>query len=435
MTGSLKPCILPSLFACISFSLSEPTSYAQAIKDPRWQHAMSDKFKAILVSQGFSQQPGLDYNQTFALVIKLSIVRLQSPRAWFHRLATFLLRLGFKESNPDHIMFIFQNDGKILVLLIYVDDIAVFGSSKNLIHQFVSSMHSEFSMKDLGPLRYFLGVELVPNSYGLLLLQGKYINDILTCFDLAESKPVLSPLHIKMDWNSVESPLLDDASIFRQMVGSLQYLSFTRPYIQFTVNLASQFLHKPRQIHLQSVKRIFLYLKGTIRNGIKLYARSPLSLTIYSDSDWAGCTSTRRSISEFCIFLGNNLISWAAKKQPTVARSSTEAEYRALAIATAEATWLQFLLRDLGIFLKTPMLANCDNIGAIHLAHNPVYHSHSKYVASDYHFIREKVNQGNLIVSHVHISQQLADLFTKVLSSTRFQDLLNNLYGRSSPLD
>ncbi|XP_019229121.1 PREDICTED: uncharacterized protein LOC109210201 [Nicotiana attenuata] len=282
-------------------------------------------------------------------------------------------------------------------------------------------MHSEFSMKDLGPLRYFLGVELVPNSDGLLLLQRKYINDILTRFDLAQSKPVLTPLHSKMDWNSVESPLLDDASIFRQMVGSLQFLSFTRPDIQFAVNLASQFLHKPRQIHLQAVKRIFRYLKGTISNGLQLYARSPLSLTIYSDSDWVGCTAPRRSTS--------------AKKQPTVARSSIEAEYRALATATAEATWLQFLLRDLGIFLKTPMLAKCDNIGAIHLAHNLVYHSRTMHVAFDYHFIREKVDQGNLIVSHVHTSQQLAELFTKVLSSTRFQDLLNNLHVRSSPSD
>nr|XP_016462212.1 PREDICTED: uncharacterized mitochondrial protein AtMg00810-like [Nicotiana tabacum] len=411
MTGSLKPHILPSISACISSSLSEPTSYAQAIKDLRWQRAMSDEYNALIQNNTWKLVPpppdaniiGLDYNQTFAPVIKLSTVRL--------------------------------NDDEIIVLLIYMDDIVVFGSSKNLNHQFVSSMHSEFSMKDLGPLRYFLGVELVPNSDGLLLLQCKYINDILTRFDLAQTKPVLTLLHSKMGWNSVESQLLDDVSIFRQMVGSLQYLSFTRLDIQFAVNFASQFLYKPRQIHLQAVKCIFRYLKGTIRNGLQLYARSPLSLTIYSDSDWAGCTTTRRSTSGFYIFLGDNLISWAAKKQHTVARSSTEAEYRAPATATVEATWLQFLLRDLVIFLKTPMIAKCDNIGAIYLTHNLVYHSRSKHVALDYHFIHEKVKQGNLIVSHVHTSQQLADLFTKVLSSTRFQDLLNNLHVRSSPFD
>nr|XP_018625816.1 uncharacterized mitochondrial protein AtMg00810-like [Nicotiana tomentosiformis] len=182
-------------------------------------------------------------------------------------------------------------------------------------------------MKNLGQLHYFLGIELKHYSLGLLLLQHRYITSILHRFKLEKCKPMLTLLHSKLDWNSTSSPLLENPSIYRQMVGNLLYLSFTRPDIQFAVNLASQFLHQPRQLHFQAVKRIF-----------------------------------RRSTTRFCIFLGSNLISWYAKKQPTVARSSTEAEYRALAIATAEATWLQYILRDLGVFLTSPVSAKCDNI-------------------------------------------------------------------------
>ncbi|XP_015168891.1 uncharacterized mitochondrial protein AtMg00810-like [Solanum tuberosum] len=296
-------------------------------------------------------------------------------------------------------------------------------------------MSSEFSMKDLGQLDYFLGIELKRNSLGLLLLQHRYTTSLLHRFRLEKCKPVLTPLHSKLDWNSTSSPLLEDPSIYRQMVGSLQYLCFTRPDIQFAVNLASQFLHQPRQLHLQAVKRIFRYLAGTIDWGLQLYKNSSLSLTVFSDSDWAGCSATRRSTTGFCIFLGSNLISWSAKKQPTVARSSTEAEYRALAVATAEATWLQYILRDLGVFLTSPVSAKCDNIGAIHLAHNPVFHSRSKHVALDYRFVREKISHGDLVVSHVHTSEQLADLFTKVLASSRFRDLTANLHVHSSRSD
>nr|XP_016466815.1 PREDICTED: uncharacterized mitochondrial protein AtMg00810-like [Nicotiana tabacum] len=219
------------------------------------------------------------------------------------------------------------------------------------------------------------------------------------------------------------------------MVGSLQYLSFTRPNIQFAVNLASQFLHNLREVHMQAVKRIFRYIGGTADWGLQLTRNTSLSLSlkVYSDSDWAGCFATRRSTTGFCIFLGDNLISWSAKKQPTVARSSTEAKYRALAVAVAEVTWLQYLLRDLHVPLFSPVMAKCDNVGAIHLAHNPVFHSRSKHVALDYHFVREKVNLGDLLVSHVSTSHQLADLFTKVLPSARFHDLLTKLCVRSSP--
>ncbi|XP_047264675.1 uncharacterized mitochondrial protein AtMg00810-like [Capsicum annuum] len=306
----------------------------------------------------------------------------QSPRAWFYRLARFLLDLGCTQS--------------------------VFGSSKSLVSQFITSMSMEFSMKDLGPLTYFLGVELKHNSLGLLLVQYCYITSILHRFKLEKCKSVHTPLHSKLDWNSTSSPLLEDPSTYRQM---------------------------PRQLHLQVVKRIFRYLSGTTDWGLQLYKKSFLALTIYCDSDWDGCSATRRSTTGFCIFLGSNRISWSAKKQPIVACSSTEADYRALSIATAEATWVQYILHDLGLFLTSPVSAKYDNIGAIHLVHNPVFHSRTKHIALDYHFVRENISHGDLVVSHVHTSEQLADLLTKVLPSSRFRELTVNLHVHSSRLD
>ncbi|XP_060201831.1 uncharacterized mitochondrial protein AtMg00810-like [Lycium barbarum] len=285
-----------------------------------------------------------DYPQHVCKLSRAIYGLKQSPRVWFTRLATYLLDLGFKQSTSDHSMFIFRQDGAIFILLIYVDDIVIFGSSKMLVSEFIASMKSEFAMKDLGSLHYFLGVEIVHNTDGVLLLQRQYISNLLHHFDLAEVKPVQPPLYSKLDWHSVATPLLDDSSMYRQMVRSLQYLSFTRTDIQYAVNMASQFLHQPRLIHIQAVKRIFRYLKGTPAHGLQLYRNSSISLTIFSDSDWAGCTATHRSTSGFCTLLGNNLISWSTMKQPTVSRSSTEAKYRALTVATADATWLQFLL-------------------------------------------------------------------------------------------
>ncbi|XP_049355694.1 uncharacterized mitochondrial protein AtMg00810-like [Solanum verrucosum] len=407
------------------------------------------------------RNPGLDYTKTFAPVIKLSTVRVVLSLAllhnWcMHQLDVFNAFLhgelnediymwqpkGFEhsdypqhQSTSDHSIFTFRQDSSILILPIYVDDIAVFGFSQRLVDDFIESMKAEFAMKDLGSLHYFLGVEIVHNTAGALLLQRKYISNLLHRFDLAEVKPVQTPLYSKLDWHSVDTQLLDNPFMYRKMVGSLQYLSFTRPDIQYAVNMASQFLHQPRLIHFQAIKRIFRYLKGTPAHGLQLNKNTFHSLTPFLDSDWAGCTTTRRSTSRFCIFLGSNLISWSTKKQPIVVRLSTEAKYRALAVATTDVIWIQFLLRELGIYLPTPILAKCDNIGAIHLAHNPVFHSRSKHVALDYHFIREKIAQGDLTVSHVPTSQQLADVFTKDVSITKFKAFWVNLHVRSSSSD
>ncbi|KAM1014252.1 hypothetical protein TB2_044093 [Malus domestica] len=185
-------------------------------------------------------------------------------------------------------------------------------------------------------------------------------------------------------------------------------------------------MHAPTVTHMQAAKRILRFLKGTVSHGL-LFNQSPLHLSAYSDADWAGCTFDRRSTSGFCVFLGSNLISWCAKKQTTVARSSTEAEYRSLAHTAAELTWVCKVLKDFGFSLSATPTLWCDNISAISLASNPIFHARTKHVEIDYHYIRELVLANLVRVQYVCSQDQIADIHTKSLSKSRFQFLQSKL--------
>ncbi|XP_021834130.1 uncharacterized protein LOC110773931 [Prunus avium] len=223
------------------------------------------------------------------------------------------------------------------------------------------------------------------------------------------------------------SPLADPTH-YRQIVGALQYLTITRPDIAYAVQHVSQFMSSPSDTHLEAVKRILRYLKGTLGHGLSLYCSANPSLLIaYSDADWAGCPDTRRSTTGYCIFLGPNLISWSAKKQRTVSRSSAEAEYRALAYACADTIWIQGLLRELRYPLPRPVLLNCDNLSTTYMAANLVFHSRTKHIGLDYHFVRERIASCSHQVQFIPSTQQLADVFTKGLPTDRFQRLVSNL--------
>ncbi|RVW95106.1 Retrovirus-related Pol polyprotein from transposon RE1 [Vitis vinifera] len=216
-----------------------------------------------------------------------------------------------------------------------------------------------------------------------------------------------------------EQPI--DPTQYRQLVGSLQYLTFTRPDIVHAVNKACQYFQEPTKADLRVVKHILRYLKGTMEHGIRFFKQSSLRLTSFCDADWAGCTNIRRSTSGYCIFLGANCISWSSKRQPTVSRSSAEAEYRYFASSAVEITWLTFLLRDIGIRLCEPPQLLCGNLNALHMIVNPVFHAHSKHIELDYHYVREKVASGVLITHFLPSSLQVANIFTKALPKTSFQ--------------
>ncbi|MFS7990925.1 putative RNA-directed DNA polymerase [Helianthus anomalus] len=239
-----------------------------------------------------------------------------------------------------------------------------------------------------------------------------------------------------------DSPLLDDPSHYRQTVGALQYGTLSRPDIAFAVNRVCQFMHAPTENHWSAVKRILRYLKGTTNMGLWIHHNTGYRLQAFSDShwltdlrafsnsDWVGCPVDRRSTGGFAIYLGSNLISWSAKKQKTVSRSSTESEYKAIADTVAELLWLKSL-HEFGLDSGAPTLW-CDNLGATYLTANLVFHARTKHVEVDYHFVREQVSQGKLNVKFISTGDQIADIFTK-LPSEKFNFLRSKLQIADRP--
>uniref|UniRef100_A0A2N9GH94 Reverse transcriptase Ty1/copia-type domain-containing protein n=1 Tax=Fagus sylvatica TaxID=28930 RepID=A0A2N9GH94_FAGSY len=240
------------------------------------------------------------------------------------------------------------------------------------------------------------------------------------------SYPASSPSCPNTRLSLHDGDLLPDPHLYRSMVGALHYLTFTRLDISFAVHQVCQYMSAPTTIHFAAAKRILRYLRGTFNHGIE-FTSGPLHLSAYTDADWAGDPDDRRSTSGFLVYLGNNAVTWSAKKQPTVSRSSTESEYRALAIASAELCWVRSLLKDLGIYLTDPPVLWCDNVSALAIASNPVFHARTKHIEVDFHFVCERVLRKDLVVKFVSTVDQLADIFTKSLSTHRFLDLRRNL--------
>ncbi|KAJ9562298.1 hypothetical protein OSB04_007458 [Centaurea solstitialis] len=443
------------------------------------------KYKARLVAKGFLQEYGKDYFDTFSPVTKPVTIRTvlalalsrgwssrqldvnnaflqghlqeevymiqppgyvnqqfpkhvcklrrslyglkQAPRAWYMALTAFLVEFGFLKSHADASLFIYNRDGVTCYFLVYVDDIILTSNNDEFINTFVQRLSSRFSLKDLGSPSHFLGVELIPTTHGLFLSQHRHIHDLLTIHKMDGAKVVQTPLCSSQVLTLEDGTPKVDPTPYRKLVGSLQYLAFTRPDISFAVNKLSQFMHQPTQTHWQALKRLLRYLKGTIYHGLFLRKHSPLELTAFSDSDWGGVSSAGRSTTAYVIYLGGNIISWKSARQKSVSRSSTEAEYKALANAAAELAWVENLLKELGISIPRSPLLYCDNTGATYLCANPVYHSRMKHVALDYHFVREKVAAGTLRVHHINTKDQLADALTKPLSRAPFLHLRSKI--------
>jgi len=444
-----------------------------------------ERYKARLVAKGFHQQSGIDYAETYSPVIKPVTIRTvlslamsfgwsikqidvsnaflhgflnetvymaqphgfehpqhpksvcllrkaiyglkQAPRAWFSRLSNRLLELGFVASKSDSSLFLFTSAQIQLLALVYVDDILLTGSSPVALDSLIRSLSIDFPIKDLGPLSYFLGVEVTRCPEGLHLSQHRYIMDLLQKTNMMLAKPITSPMSASAPLSKFAGISLSDATLYRSTVGVLQYLAITRPDISFAVNKCSQFMQDPRDVHWTAVKRILRYLKHSITYGLLIRPCHHFQLAAFSDADWAGCPDDRKSTSGYCTFLGPNLLSWNSKKQPTVSRSITEAEYKALANASVELIWLQSLLKELGVFLATAPTLFCDNIGATYLSSNPAFHARTKHIEIDYHFVRDRIALQTLSVKFVSSKDQLADILTKPVVSTRFASLRTNL--------
>nr|GEY65471.1 ribonuclease H-like domain-containing protein [Tanacetum cinerariifolium] len=316
-------------------------------------------------------------------------------------------------------------------LLLYVDDIVFTASFESLLQQIIRSLHPEFAMTDLSPLNYFLGISVTRDSSRLFLSQKKYAIEILDMAHMDNCNPSGAPIDTESklgsDGNSVSNPTL-----YRSLVGSLQYLTFTRPDISYAVQQVCLHMHDPREPHFLALKRILRYTHGTLDYGFQLFSSSTTDLVAYSDVDWAGCPTTRRSTSGYCVFLGNNPLSWSYKRQLALSRSSAKAEYRVVVNAVTETCWLRNLQRELHTPLSSAILVYCDNINVVYLSRNPVQHQHTKHIEIDIHFIRDLVT-GQVRVLHVPSRYQFADIFIKGLPSTLFKKFCSTLSVRCPP--
>ena len=448
--------------------------------------------KSRLVANGKSQEHGIDYDETFSPVVKPATIRTvlnvalendwpvhqldvqntflhgtldeevymfqppgfidkdrpnhvcklkrsiyglkQAPRAWNARFVSFITNNGFIQTKTDTSLFVYRKGNLMAYLILYVDDIILTASTINLQDTVTNILKSEFPMKDLGVISSFLGVSAKFNEKGLFLSQASYTTEIIQRAGMSDCKPCTTPVDLKSKLAEDAGKLIDNATEYRSLAGALQYLTFTRPDISYAVQQICLFMHAPREPHMQALKRILRYLQGTKSMGLQLLKHQKLSLTAYTDADWGGCPSTRRSTSGFCIYMGDNLISWSAKRQPTVSRSSAKAEYKGVANVVAEACWLRNLLLEMGRPLRQATVVYCDNVSAVYLSTNPVHHQRTKHVEIDIHFVREKVRMGEVRVFHIPATLQYADIFTKGLPSTLFLSFRSSLGVREPTL-
>jgi hypothetical protein len=238
----------------------------------------------------------------------------QAPRAWYSQFATYLTTLRFIEAKSDTSLFIFSRSSDTVYLLFYVDDIILTASNTELLRHTISAIQREFAMKDLGPLHHFLGITVECRPDGLFLHQHTYTLDILKRAVMADCNPCTTPVDLQAKLAGDLRPTVEDASQFQSIAGALQYLTFTRPDIAYAVQQICLHMHDPRESHLTDMKRILRYLQGTPDYGLLLHRSSSSDLVVYTDADWVSCPDTRRSTSGYAVFLGDNLVSWSAKR-------------------------------------------------------------------------------------------------------------------------
>ncbi|KAL5730657.1 hypothetical protein ACHQM5_003455 [Ranunculus cassubicifolius] len=289
-----------------------------------------------------------------------------------------------------------------------------------MVEDLKKAMMKEFEMSDLSLMKYFLGIQVQQSKGKIIVFQEKYTTDLLKRFNMSNCKPVATPLAVNEKLQLDDgSPKADDKT-YRSLVGSLLYLTNTRPDIEYSVSLLSRFMHEPSNLHFSAAKRILRYLQGTKNLGLKYMKEDDNKLVGFTDSDWAGSVDDRKSTSGYVFRLGSKVISWSSKKQQTIALSSAEAEYIAATDATCEAAWLRRILRDLQQEDEAPTTIHCDNKSAIAMTKNPAFHSRSKHIEIKHHFIRDYVNKREIQLEYVNTNEQLADIFTKAVSTEKF---------------
>uniref|UniRef100_A0A2N9GDP6 CCHC-type domain-containing protein n=1 Tax=Fagus sylvatica TaxID=28930 RepID=A0A2N9GDP6_FAGSY len=410
-----------------------------------------ERYKAKLVAKGYTQQEGLDYSKNFSPVAKFSTVRTllavafvknwsltqldvnnaflhgdlaeevymalplgfpskgetsnlvcrlnksfyglkQVSRQWFAKFSSTIIKQGFVQSHFNYSLFTRTQGIVFIALLVYVDDILIASNDMPSVNALKDYLHAEFKLKDLGNLKYFLGLEVARSTKGISLCQRKYALDILSDSGMLGSKPMATPMEQNLKISQSTGEILVDPSPYRRLVGRLLYLTVTRPDISYSVQRLSQFMSKPTDIYLTAAYRVLRYIKGTSGQGLFFPSHLDLQLKAFSDSDWAGCPDTRRSITE----------------------------YRAMASVVCELMWLLSLLTELQAPHPKEALLFCDSQAALHIAANPVYHERTKHIELDCHLIREKIQVGGVLKSILSAAALIEDQALSSATATAY---------------
>ena len=359
----------------------------------------------------------------------------QAPRAWYNTLSTFMENAHLKPLRSDYAVFV--NDNRSLIVAVYVDDILIFGNNKQEIQKLKTLLHQKFDMTDLGPAHMYLGMQISRDriSNKIFLDQRKYIQIVLDRFQMSDCNSVSTPMETNLKLSKREDKATpDETQQYQRLIGCLEYAAMaTRPDITFAVHKLAQFASSPDASHFNAAKRILRYLKGSIEfhlvfNGSKT---DKFQLIGYSDADWAGNTTDRKSIGGYCFYFNNSLISHMSKKQKTIALSTAESETHAAVQATKEAIWLRNILEELTFKQEEPTIIHCDNQAAIALSRNPEFHSRSKHVDIQYHFLRQHVEMKTVDLKFIRSEEMAADGLTKSLSRHNHNRFCEFMQGKN----
>lgn len=355
----------------------------------------------------------------------------QSGRVWNKKLDTILREYGLEKSKADPCIYHRKLSGKRLIVAIYVDDLLIFSKEKHEEKRLKKSLQQKFEMKDLGNAKQFLGINIERNERhgNIHIHQSEYIKRTLERFRMQDCNPISTPAdpNVRLTAKTQTSKSEEDKDIsktsYQEAVGSLLYLSqISRPDISFAVNQVSKFNINPDKQHWNAVKRIFKYLKGTINYKLRYSKDFNEEIIGYSDANWANDPECRKSITGTVFIKNGGAISWASKLQRTVALSTVEAEYIALATTCQEALWLQELRSEIEPEKKTkPMQLFSDNNGAISLSKNACMSQRSKHIDTRYHFLRDNIERNNVVIKHVSTEDMTADIFTKPLPKIKVE--------------
>ncbi|KAL0374896.1 UNVERIFIED_CONTAM: Retrovirus-related Pol polyprotein from transposon RE2 [Sesamum radiatum] len=433
--------LLSDIYETCNFVMMEPESFEAAAKHEVWVQAMKEeikmiekndtwelaerpkdkevigvkwiyktklnadgsiqKHKARLVAKGYSQLPGIDYTETFAPVARLDTIRA---------LVAIAANKKWK---------IYQMDVKSAFLNGYIDE-------EIYVEQPQGFIAKGCEEKVLRLKKALYGLKQAPRAWYSRI--DNYFMDRGFRRSLSEptlyvKRQVTTPLVTGEKYKKEDGSEKVDGSIYRSLIGSLLYLTATRPDIMFATSLLSRFMQSPSQVHYGAAKRILRYLQGTKDFGIWYKSTNDAKLVGYTDSDWAGSADDMKSTSGYTFSLGSGIFSWASKKQATVAQSSAEAEYIAAAAASNQATWLRRILEDMGEKQEEPTTIYCDNKSAIAITKNPVQHNRTKHIDIKYHALREATTRGEIELKYCSTEEQLADMFTKALPRDKFEEL------------